>query len=178
MENYIKEFYPNYGFISSTTKCLNKKEDFKEELSKDYKMICLDYNLNHNFNLLESLTEEEKNKCEFLVNPICPPGCPNRKEHYKLNSLFHLNYGKNYTMTSCGIKQSLVHPNTCKQSNFISPDEIFNYYSKQGFSYYKLEGRTLDTISVGVNYVKYMVKPEYQNEVLFLLHYGSSKLTF
>jgi len=36
-------------------------EDFKKELQNpDYIEICLDYNLNHNWKLLDNLTDEEK----------------------------------------------------------------------------------------------------------------------
>jgi len=95
-EKYVREKYPNYSFISSTTKCLNHFEDLERELNNpNYKMVCLDYNLNKNKKVLE-LPEEIRHKCEFLVNAICPPGCLNRKEHYKLNGLYSLTYGKSY----------------------------------------------------------------------------------
>jgi hypothetical protein len=77
--NYIKTNYPNLSLISSTTKCLNK-EQFLEELKKDnYHEICLDYNLNSNINFLNDLPQEAREKCEFLCNAICAPGCPTRK---------------------------------------------------------------------------------------------------
>ncbi|MGN1342698.1 MAG: hypothetical protein ACI4VL_05760 [Bacilli bacterium] len=49
----------------------------KNEINnQNYKFICLDYNLNHNWTFLDSLNPEEKEKTEFLINPICGPGCP------------------------------------------------------------------------------------------------------
>ena len=59
-------------------------------------MICLDYNLNKNLSFLQTLSDLEKNKCEFLINPICGVGCAYRQEHYRLNSLFSKTYGKIY----------------------------------------------------------------------------------
>jgi hypothetical protein len=76
LENYIKENYPNYKLISSTTKCSNSEQSKKDLNNKDYTFTCLDYNLNHNWTFLNSLTPEEKEHTEFLVNPICGPGCP------------------------------------------------------------------------------------------------------
>ena len=76
----------------------------------DYIFTCLDYNLNHNWNFLMSLSDSEKRKTEFLVNPICAPGCPQRKEHYRLNSLFSLSYGAKYSMKSCEIKENSMCP--------------------------------------------------------------------
>lgn len=73
---YLKEKYPNYRYISSTTKCLTSPEQAREELNrKEYDLVCLDYNLNSNIKFLSSLTPEEKEKTELLVNAICAPGC-------------------------------------------------------------------------------------------------------
>ena len=170
LENYIREKYPYFFFISSTTKCLNNTKLLKEELNNEkYKMVCLDYNLNHNFSFLKTLTQEEKDKCEFLVNAICPSGCPNRKEHYKLNGIYHLNYGKAYCMTHCPIKDSTLNPSVWNYPNNISPEELYTTYKDLGFSHFKLEGRTLNQNEVAGNYVRYMIKPEYQLEAYFEL---------
>ena len=96
LENYIRKNYPKFSIISSTTKCLKDPNKSLDELKKDYKYVCLDYNLNKNWEYLNTIPEELKNKTEFLVNAICPPNCPNRKEHYRLNGLSHLNFGKSY----------------------------------------------------------------------------------
>ena len=166
LEEYIRKNYPNYGIISSTTKCLNTPDQFKEELEKDYKMICLDYNLNRNAKMLEEIPAEERNKCEFLVNAICPPGCPNRKEHYRLNGLYSLTYGKPYATKDCPIDGNTLSPSQMCSRNNLGPDDIYNTYVPQGFENFKLEGRTLGISENLCNYVRYMVKPEYQFYVL------------
>ncbi len=166
-EAYVREKYPQYDFISSTTKCLNTSIAFKEELNKQsYKMICLDYNLNKNMQLLEGIPEELRGQCEFLVNAICPPGCPNRKKHYSLNSLYSLTYGKTYTIEACPIKNSTVHPECFDYKNNLSPEDIYNTYVPMGYNLFKLEGRTLSEAENAANYVRYMVKPEYHFLVL------------
>lgn len=163
LEKYIREKYPQYKFISSTTKCLSRPEELKEELDKNnYYMVCLDYNLNKNMKMLEALKPEERKKCEFLINAICAPGCPNRKEHYKLNSLFSLNYGKRYQMEQCMINNAGLHPEVLRQHNNLTPDEIYNIYEPMGFEYYKIEGRTWSDADLIATYAYYMVKPEYQ----------------
>ena len=168
-EEYLRENYPDFGYISSTTKCLNTPDKFTEELDRDYKMICLDYNLNKNHKMLEAIPEEKRNKCEFLVNAICPPGCPNRKEHYRLNGLYSLSYGKPYATQDCPILFNTLHPSQCGSHNNITPEEIYNVYAPKGFVNFKLEGRTLGIMENMCNYVKYMVKPEYQFYVMTLL---------
>lgn len=163
LENYIREHYNNYNFISSTTKCLTNPQDLKKELDKDnYYMVCLDYNLNHNKKLLESLSDEQRNKCEFLVNAICGPGCPNRKEHYRLNSIANLQYGRPYQMEECNIRYDGINPKSLVQLNNITVDEIYNYYEPLGFSYFKIEGRTWFDIDLILTYANFMVKPSQQ----------------
>lgn len=165
LEEYIRNNYPNYHFISSTTKCLTNLEEVKTEINNpNYDLICLDYNLNKNKNFLESLSQEEKDKTELLVNAICGPGCPNRKEHYKLNSLYALNYGKPYTMRNCSITTSNIFPK--ENSVVITPEEIEQYYLPNGFSNFKLEGRTFSPLDACINLVKYTVKPKYQFYVI------------
>lgn len=165
-EEYLRERYPDLGYISSTTKCLNTPDKFKEELEKDYKMICLDYNLNKNMKMLDSIAAEDRGKCEFLVNAICPPGCPNRKEHYRLNGLFSLTYGRPYATQDCPIVSNTLGPEqTCSHNN-LTPEEIYKTYVPKGFVNFKLEGRTLGVVENLCNYVRYMVKPEYQFYVL------------
>lgn len=167
LEEYVREKYPGFSFISSTTKCLNTPELFKAELATDkYKMICLDYNLNKNWKMLDSLTPEERSKCEFLCNAICPAGCPHRKEHYKLNGLYYLNYGQPYIMEDCKITHNTVHPVMINSRNNLTPEEIYTKYVPAGYNLFKLEGRTLSTYENAANYVRYMVKPEYQFFVL------------
>ena len=165
LKNYIHNIYPSYNFISSTTKCLNE-QDLKEELNKDYKMVCLDYNLNKNKTMLESLNKKQRSKCEFLVNAICNPACPYRKNHYRLNSIFYLNYGKEYKMDGCNIIYGILHPTMINSKNNLTIEEIKNYYIPNNFNHFKLEGRSLSWTENLCNYIRYMVKPEYQLYVI------------
>ena len=159
LENYLNINYPNYKLIASTTKCSNK-ENAKQDLNNcNYLFTCLDYNLNHNWDFLNSLTPEEKSKTEFLINPICGPGCAQRKEHYRLNSLFSLSYGTKYATKSCTITKG----STCAVFNsaHITIDEILNKYVPAGFHYFKLEGRTWSSNEIAITLSEYLIKPEY-----------------
>lgn len=159
LENYILENYPNYTLIASTTKCSNQEKSKLDLNNNNYKFTCLDYNLNHNWKFLNSLTPEEKEKTEFLVNPVCMPGCPQRKEHYRLNSLFSLSYGTTYKMKSCEINS--VSNDAKFNSAHISIDEIINKYIPKGFHYFKLEGRTWSNNTMAITLSEYLIKPEY-----------------
>jgi hypothetical protein len=80
LEEYIRKKYPKYKIISSTTKCLNEKDSALNELKYEYEMVVLDYNFNKDFEFLNNI--QNKEKCELLINPVCMPKCPRRKEHY------------------------------------------------------------------------------------------------
>lgn len=176
--DYIKENYPKYKIISSTTKCItNSEESLQEILDDKYYMTCIDYNLNHNWNLLNIIPEDKKDKVEFLVNAICPSGCQFRKEHYKLNSVFSLNYGKLYPLPGCNIKFNTLEF-TNERNNNITKEEIFNQYAPKGFTNFKIEGRTLSDYEVGLNYVRYMVKDEYKELVALYLIKDTEELLY
>lgn len=167
---YLKNKYPNYSFISSTTKCLNTLEEIVQELdNSNYKMMCLDYNLNKNINFLKNIEENKKDKIELLINPICLPNCLYRKEHYKLNSLANLNYGKKYTMQGCNIPtdKNIFEPKA--QKHHITYEDIINTYLPLGYQHFKIEGRTWDSKALCLTYCNYMVKPEYKNSVISIL---------
>jgi hypothetical protein len=78
-----------------------------------------------------------------------------------------LNYGKPYALRSCSIRQNNLYPRN--DSVFITPEEIEKYYYPNGFSNFKLEGRTFSELDTLLNLVRYMVKPEYQFHVISLL---------
>lgn len=161
LEQYIKTNFPNYKLIASTTKCSNPEQSKEDLNNNDYLFTCLDYNLNHNWSFLTNLTPEEKDKTEFLVNPICGPGCSQRKEHYRLNSLYSLSYGRQYAMHHCEIKNTT----SCSAYNsaHISPDELYNNYIPAGFHYFKLEGRTWSYTDMAITIADYLIKPEFKS---------------
>ena len=48
LEKYIRETYPSYPIISSTTKRIKDLDQVKEELNKGFGLVVLDYALNRN----------------------------------------------------------------------------------------------------------------------------------
>lgn len=167
LEQYIRENYPKYKIISSTTKRITSPDKFKDELiNHDYYQVCLDYDLNKNKEMLESIPMEDRKKCEFLINAICPSHCPHRKEHYAKTGRYHLSFLKDiYDVSGCGIKESSVHPSVLGKNNNFTPEEIAEY-EKMGFQYFKIEGRTLRSLDVLCMYCYYMIKPEWWFEVI------------
>lgn len=162
MEDYIREKYPKYKLISSTTKCITSPAQAKAELEKDYYQVCLDYNLNKNLKLLEEIPQELRGKVEFLSNAICHPKCPIRKEHYAVTGKAQLTYLKEkYDIShKCTITDSICSPNVLGKGNNLTNADIENY-SQMGYKYFKLEGRTLESSSMLACYMYYLVNPDY-----------------
>ena len=161
LEDYLREKYPKYNFVSSTTKCITDFEELKKELKKDYKRVVLDYNFNKQFDILEQI--EEKEKCEILINAVCIPNCQQRKKHYDIISKGALNEPIDEIITC----ECMFNPfyKALTNKNSLTIDEIYNTYFSLGFEHFKIEGRTAyyqDLIEI---LVYYMVKPEFQMEI-------------
>ena len=69
---YLKKNYPNLYFVSSTTKVLTNFQDFLKEVKReDFQYVVPDFRLNKSFDRLNTLTQIEKDKVEFLCNECC-----------------------------------------------------------------------------------------------------------
>ncbi|MBR1651413.1 MAG: hypothetical protein IJ691_09645 [Lachnospiraceae bacterium] len=161
LEDYLREKYPNFKFISSTTKRITSAEKLKEELDKDYFMVVLDYDLNHNEEVLKSL-EPVADRVEILVDEICFPGCPKRIAHYRDESLKQLEY-EIAAPFECPNKQQTKSFSDCMaRPAFISNTDIESYIDR-GFENFKLVGRGLPQSLVIDSYVYYLAKPDKQD---------------
>lgn len=179
LEEYVRKNYPKMNIISSTCKGIRGIDGVNEELSKDYAMVVLDYNLNNHFEELEKITD--KDRCEILVNAICTPNCAARSAHYKNISANQKKQAKNmklppdkqiplepWNYKGCSGSQNVYTiQNNC---TYVSPEDIWEKYVPMGFRNFKIEGRSDDFFVVLEAYCHYMIKPEYQGEVrLFVI---------
>ena len=82
--DYIKENYPDFYFVSSTTKVLTDFCEFENELNReDFRYVVPDFRLNKSFDKLKALSQHQKEKVEFLCNECCWFGCTDRKKCYE-----------------------------------------------------------------------------------------------
>lgn len=169
LEEYIRKKYPKYKIISSTTKCLNEKDSALNELKYEYEMVVLDYNFNKDFEFLNNI--QNKEKCELLINPVCMPKCPRRKEHYTFMSKAFLHELGEYQNFECPY-QTAKFFQAQKNPLFISVEDIQNIYIPMGFKHFKIEGRTTGWDDLIEILLYYLVKPEYQLEIREKLYYG------
>ena len=116
--------------------------------------------------LINSIPEELRERCEFLINAICFPHCPERKKHYAATGRSQITYLKEkYINFKCTIRHSSVHPSVLGKGNNFTLEEVDQYY-KMGYKYFKIEGRTLLSSDVLMMYLYYLVKPEWWFEMI------------
>lgn len=164
LEKYLREHYPDLEFISSTTKRLDSLDDVKEELKKDYFLVVLDYDLNHDEKVLDELMPYA-GRIEILADEICFPGCKKRRDHYRDESMAQLNFEKG-TVYDCPNKKTRPSFDVCmKRPAFISADEVRTYADKWGYHNFKLVGRGLPQELVLDSYIYYLVREEYRDDM-------------
>ena len=164
---YLKNKYPEFYFVSSTTKVLTDFERLKNEINRDdFLYVVPDFRLNKELDKLNRLSEKQKDKVEFLCNECCWFGCADRKKCYETVS--RKNLGEKFTEHRCtapdaesGYKFSKAMTNP----GFIGIDDIKNIYMPMGFSNFKIEGRSLGSAVILEFLLYYMTKPEYQIHV-------------
>lgn len=159
LETYIRREYPNYKLISSTTKRILDKKTLEEELEKGYFLVVLDYDLNHDEEVLTAL-EPHADRIEILVNEICTPGCQMRQEHYRNQSEAQLTFDPQLPF-QCPNNAS--KPRTfaeCrKRPAFLSNEEIEGYIER-GYVNFKIVGRGLPIEFVKDSYLYFLVKED------------------
>lgn len=164
---YLKSEYPDLYLISSTTKVLTDFEDLRAELTNpDFKYIVPDFRLNKTFDKLASLSQEEKDKVEFLCNECCDINCQSRKACYE--NVSRKNLGENIPDHKCTSPEGqggYKFSKAMKNPAFISFQDIQQTYLTMGFSNFKIEGRGLGNAILLEFILYYMTKPEHHLEV-------------
>ena len=160
LEDYLKANYPNFEYISSTTKRITTLERMQKELENGYFMVVLDYDLNHNEDVLKAL-EPEASRVEILVDEICYPGCPKRTEHYKDESLRQLTFDRSTPFKCPNRNTAPCFEEATKRPAFISNEEIGSYIDR-GYVNFKLVGRGLPQELLMDSYMYYLVKDEHR----------------
>lgn len=165
--DYIKENYPDFYFVSSTTKVLTDFCEFENELNReDFRYVVPDFRLNKSFDKLKALSQHQKEKVEFLCNECCWFGCTDRKECYETVS--RKNLGEDCPEHYCVAPdsgQGYLFSKAMENPGFIGVDDIKNIYLPMGFSNFKIEGRGLGSAMILEFLLYYMTKPQYQIHV-------------
>ena len=137
---YLKEQYPGLYFVSSTTKVLTDFTQLEEEIRrKDFHYVVPDFRLNKAFDKLNTLSQAEKDKVEFLCNECCWFGCRDRKACYETVS--RKNLGENCPEHYCKApegERGYLFSKAMENPGFIGSNDIRDIYLPMGFSNFKI----------------------------------------
>ena len=162
--DYLQENYPGLYMVSSTTKVITDFDQFSAELDRDeFRYVVPDFRLNKAFDKLNTLSQAEKDKVEFLCNECCWFGCRDRKACYETVS--RKNLGENCPEHHCKApdgSRGYLFSKAMENPGFIGINDIRDIYLPMGFSNFKIEGRGLGSALILEFLLYYMTRPEYQ----------------
>lgn len=161
---YLRKNYPDLYYVSSTTKVLTDFKDLVQELDREeFRYVVPDFRQNKAFDRLERLSQEQKDKVEFLCNECCWFGCRDRKRCYE--NVSRKNLGEICEDHHCNApdaEEGYRFSKAMTNPGFIGTEAIRNVYLPMGFSNFKIEGRGLGSALILEFLLYYMTKPEYQ----------------
>ena len=165
--DYLRERYPGFYFVSSTTKVLTDFSAFEAELDRpEFRFAVPDFRLNRAFDRLDALSGAQKARVEFLCNECCWFDCPGRRACYE--NVSRKNLGEDVPDHACcspTARRGYRFSDAMENPGFIGVDDIRSVYLPRGFSHFKIEGRSLGSAVVLEFLLHYMTKPDCQLKV-------------
>ena len=173
---YLRRNYPDFYFVSSTTKVLTDFRLLEAELARpEFRFVVPDFRLNRAFDRLDRLSGDRKRKLEFLCNECCWFDCPDRKACYENVSRKSLGEDcPDHICASPNSARGYRFSDAMENPGFIGIGEIRKDYLPRGFSHFKLEGRSLGSAVVLELLLYYLTRPEYQLKVREEIYLDSS----
>jgi len=173
---YLRERYPGFYFVSSTTKVLRDFRQLEAELARpEFRFVVPDFRLNKDLDRLAALPQELKDKVEFLCNEACWFDCPDRKACYE--NVSRKNLGEDcpdHVCVSPFAERGYRFSDAMKNPGFIGIREIREIYLPMGFRHFKIEGRSLGSAMILEFLLHYLTRPEYQLRVREEIYLDSS----
>ena len=172
----LRQRYPGFYFVSSTTKVLTRFEQLEAELEREeFRYVVPDFRLNRAFDRLDALPESQKKKLEFLCNECCWFDCPDRRACYENVSRKNLGEaGEDHRCVSPTAERGYRFSDAMENPGFIGIRDIQRDYLPRGFRHFKLEGRSLGSAVVLEMLLYYLTRPEYQLKVREEIYLDSS----
>lgn len=173
---YLRERYPGLYFVSSTTKVLTEFDALKAELERpEFRFVVPDFRLNRALDRLMALPGGLKQKVELLCNECCWFECPERRACYE--NVSRKNLGEDCADHVCAsptAERGYRFSDAMRGPGFIGIDDIRRVWLPNGFSHFKLEGRSLGSAVVLEFLLYYMTRPERQLQVREEIYLDSS----
>jgi len=165
--DHLRKRYPGLYFVSSTTKVLTAFEQLEAELRRpEFRFVVPDFRLNTARDRLLGLPEALRRKVEFLCNECCWFDCPDRRACYE--NVSRKNLGEDcpdHVCASPNAARGYRFSDAMENPGFIGIEDIRRVFLPNGFSHFKLEGRSLGSAVILELLLYYMTKPECQLKV-------------
>ena len=161
IEDYMRKNYPKYPLISSTTKCLDKLDDIKAEMEKDYAIVVIDSAMN---NTPELFSLDHKDRMELIADHFCEDNCPRRRAHYVVQGRAQLEFSDPEWKPCMNIAREFWQIKS--NHSFLSTDLIYGKYKEAGFQHFKLDGRSYPPRRLIDSFLYYLVKPEWREKMI------------
>ena len=172
--SYLREKYPAFYFVSSTTKVLTDFAQLEQELRREaFRSVVPDFRLNKDFARLNALPDALKQKVEFLCNECCHPECRQRRACYEAVSRQSLGMDAAHTCPWAG-EGGYRFSAAMERPTFIGVDDIQNVYLPAGFRHFKIEGRSLGSAVVLEFLLYYLTRPEHHLKVREAIYLDSA----
>lgn len=164
--DFIKEKYPDYGFILSKEAYFLNPENYTLEVvnalidSNKFKNIMIPEHLSKDLEFLNQI--KNKSKISVAINSKCPNSCKNYDKCHYIEHDLQLSYSGHSQFQECDIcfKNQL--------NNFITLDEIEKIYLPMGINhFYFTEFNASYQPDYLINFfVRFFIKPEYHLDAI------------
>ncbi len=173
LEKYIREKYPHMHIdksIIATTRDRDSDDDSLEGYLKtldDYNMCVLPRKYSKNFEFLEKIPVDKRDRFEILVTDPCPITCPRLYTHY--TDMARVQLYEDIDKDSIGCTsfhpENPFHRWTYRKYQ-SSYEELCEKYEPLGFTEIKISGRT-SMVQMVIMMVPYLIKPEYRSDIYY-----------
>ena len=160
LEQYIRNTYPGYTISRSI---VNTRTDLEWEaiLDTQYHNIVLPRRHTKDFDYLNQIQQQYRNRIEILCNDPCPIDCPCLYSHYERYAN-HTLFNKQFTIDELKCNNIKLDnlPFRFDMNGLVTYKDILQSYYPLGYTEFKLSGRGHKT-TIATSVVPYLIKPEY-----------------
>lgn len=159
VDEYIKTRYPQMERTLSTTREILDANELTRALEA-YDMVVLNYNLNKDHAFLDKVAHTDK--LEVMVNELCNPACPHRREHYLHNSADQL-AGRLTEFRRCNLAGKDFFKLAPTSPTILTNENVRELHARYGVPRFKLVGRGVAGDVNLESYLYYLVRPEHRD---------------
>jgi collagenase-like PrtC family protease len=162
--DYLRQNYP-FKLVLSTSREITDVEALNDALERfDY--VVLNYNLNKDYDFIAQVAHPER--LEVMVNELCAPNCPVRKQHYEHESRDQLNGESTLFREECRRPKADLM-DLVSGPIVLSNEEVVRLRADYGIRNFKIVGRNRRREKLVDVLLYYLVRPEYHEDVRRML---------